>query len=152
MKFLQHVTTKGVPINSIVFVKPSVTLWSDTREYGIGGYRENGLAWRWRIPAAWHGKLILNLLEFLASEVTIYMTILQMGQGSHILAFTESSSALGCMQKTYFDPVNTESHDAVARWIGWTLASNETSLYSQHIKVTENIIADYLSNDLHRSD
>ena len=27
MKLFQHVTTKGVPINNIVFVEPSVTLW-----------------------------------------------------------------------------------------------------------------------------
>ena len=79
MKFLQHVTTKGVPINNIFFVKPSVMLWSDSCEYGIGGYSKNGLVWRWRIPEAWHGKITLNLLEFLASAVTIYMTILLMG-------------------------------------------------------------------------
>ena len=88
MKFLQHVTTKGVPINNRVFVKPSVTLWSSACEYGKGGYSKNGLAWRWKIPYAWHGKLTSNLIEFLASAVTIYMTILKLGQGSHILAFT----------------------------------------------------------------
>ena len=93
-------------INNIVFVKPSVTLWSDACEYGIGGYSKNFLSWRWRIPDAWHGKLMLNLLEFLASAVTIYMTILQLGQGSHILAFTESSGALGWKHKASFDPVN----------------------------------------------
>ena len=74
-----------------------------------------------------------------------------MGQGSHILAFTDSSSALGWMQKVSFDPVNAESHNAVARWLGLKLVSNETSLYSQHIKETENIIADSLSRDFHRS-
>ena len=95
MKFLQHITTKGVPITNMVFVKPSVMLWSDACEYGIRGYRKNGLAWQWRIPAEWNEKLTLNLLEFLASLVTIYMTILQMGQGSHILAFTDSSIVLG---------------------------------------------------------
>ena len=79
------------------------------------------------------------------------MTILKLGQGSHILAFTDSSSALGWMHKASFDPVNAESHYAVARWIGWTLVSNETSLYSQHIKGTENIIADSLSRDFHSS-
>ena len=94
----------------------------------------------------------MNLLEFLASAVTIYMTILQLGQGSHILAFADNSSALGWMHKAYFDPVNAESYDAVARWLGWTLVNNETSLYSQHIKGTENIIADSLSRDFHKSD
>ena len=77
----------------------------------------------------------MNLLESLASAVTIYMTILKMVQGSHILVFTDSSSALGWMHKVSFDPVNTESRDAVARWLGWTLVSNEASLYSQHIKL-----------------
>ena len=136
MKFIQHVTTKGVPIKKKVFVKTSVTLWSDACECGIRGYSNNGIAWQCRITPAWHGKLTLNLLEFLASSVTIYMNILQMGHGSHILAFTDSSSTLGWMHKASFDPVNTESHYDVACWLGWTIIINETYLYSQHINGT----------------
>ena len=49
------------------------------------------------------------------------------------------------------DTVNTESHNSVTRWLVWTLFSHETSLYSQHIKGTENIIADSLSRDFHKS-
>ena len=56
------------------------------------------------------------------------------------------------MHKASFDPVNAESNDAVAHWLGWTLVSNKTSLYSKHIKGTKKIIADYLSRDFHRSD
>ena len=149
---IQHLTNKGVPINNMVFVKPSVTLWSNAFEYGIGGYSENGLAWRWKIPDVRHGKLTLNLLEFLASAVNIYMIILQLGQGSKILAFTYISSALVWIQKSSFDPVNAESHNAVARWLGWTLVIHKKSLYSQHIKGTEKIIADSLSRDFHKSD
>ena len=66
MKFLQSFATKGVPINKTVLVKPLVTLWLDACEYGIGGYIDNALAWRWKIPSAWRGKLMLNLLELLA--------------------------------------------------------------------------------------
>ena len=105
MKLLQHVTTEGVPINNTVFVKPSVTIWSDTYEYGIGGYTKNGLVWRWRIISVWHGKLTLNLIELLVSVENIYMTILQMGQVSHILAFTDSFSALGWIHKSYLNPL-----------------------------------------------
>ena len=47
--------------------------------------------------------------------------------------------------------MNTESHDSVARCLEWTLVSNENSLYSQHIKGAEKIIADSLSRDFHRS-
>ena len=140
MKLLQHVTTNVVPINNIVFVKTLVTLWLDACEYGIGGYSDNGLEWRRRITSAWHGKLTLHLLEFLASAVTIYMTILQLGHGSQILELTDSSSMLVWMHKALFDPVNAESHDAVAPWLGWTLVINEKYLYSKQIKGTENII------------
>ena len=80
------------------------------------------------------------------------MTILQLGHGSQILSFTDSSRALDWMNKVSFEPVSAESHDAVACWIGWILVSNETSLYSQHIKVKENIITDPLSQDFHMSD
>ena len=55
------------------------------------------------------------------------------------------------MHKAKFDPVNSEFHNSVARWLGWTIVINETYLYSQHIKGTENIIADSLSWDFHRS-
>ena len=40
----------------------------------------------------------------------------------------------------------------VAQWMGWTLVSNEAFLYSQHIKVTENIIVESLSRDFNISD
>ena len=48
------------------------------------------------------------------------------------------------MQKESFDPVNEESQDVVDLWIGWNLVGNYKSLYSQHIKGAENIIADSL--------
>ena len=70
----------------------------------------------------------------------------------HILALTESLSALGWMHKAYFDPVNVEAHDAGARWLGWTLVSHKTSLYSQNIRGTEKIIVDSLSQDFHMSE
>ena len=79
------------------------------------------------------------------------MTILQMGQGSHILEFTNSFKLLGWMHKASFDPVSIESHYTVALWIVWTIVSNEKSLYSQHIRRTENIIADSFLRDFHRS-
>ena len=40
----------------------------------------------------------------------------------------------------------------VVLWLGWTIFSNKTSLYSQHIKGTEKIIADSLSRDFNISD
>ena len=115
---------QGVPNQQHSSFKPSVTICPDACKYSIGGYSNNGLEWRCRIPSAWHRKLILNLLELLASSISIYMNLLQLGHGSQILAFTDSSSALGWMQKAFFDPVNKESKDTVSRWLGWTFFSN----------------------------
>ena len=50
MKILQWVRDKGVLINNIIFTIPTVTLWSDTCKYGIGGYNDKGMAWLWYIP------------------------------------------------------------------------------------------------------
>ena len=55
----------------------------------------------------------------------------EMGEGSQILPLTDSSSALVWMHNAYIDPVNAESHDELALWLGWKLVSNETSLYSK---------------------
>ena len=54
----------------------------------------------------------LNLLEFLASAISIYMNILQMVQGSHILVLTDSSI------------IDAESHDAISCRLVWTLVGN----------------------------
>ena len=94
----------------------------------------------------------MNLLELLVPEMSIYMTIQHLGQGSHILDFTDSSNDLGWMNKSSFDLVKEEPHDTVTWWLGWTLVINEVSLYSQQIKVTKNIIAGSLSGDIHLSD
>ena len=82
------------------------------------------MAWRWYIPPEWHGVLTLNLLEFLDSEVSIYMNIRKLGYRYHALAFTDISSALGWMNKASSDPVNEGVHGTVARWMGCTLVSN----------------------------
>ena len=71
--------------------------------------------------------MTLNILELLVSVVSIYITIQQLGHRFHVLAFTDSSSAIGCIHKASFDPVNYERHDTFARWMGWKLVRNEAS-------------------------
>ena len=56
------------------------------------------------------------------------------------------------MHKVSFEPLNAESHDAAARWLGWTHVSNKTCIYLQQINGTEKIIADPLLWDFHMSD
>ena len=91
-------------------------------------------------------------MKLLASATSIYMTIQKMRQGSHIIAFTDNSSALGWMHKASFDAVKEEPHDMSDWCLLWKLVINEVSLYYQNIKGTEKIFTDSLSRDFHRSD
>ena len=79
------------------------------------------MAWCCYIPPKLYGVLILNLLEILASETTIYIIIQQLGQVSHIISFIDSSVALGWMHNSSFNPVKEEPHDKVAQCMGRTL-------------------------------
>ena len=68
-------------------------------EYDIGGYNNKCVTWRWRIPPKWNDIIMLNLQELFASAMSIYITTQKRGQGYHILAFMDTSSALGWMYK-----------------------------------------------------
>ena len=75
INIIQWFTEKVVPINNIVFTNPKVTLWSYSFKYFIGVYNDKFMAWRWHIAPEWHGMITLNILDLLASEISIYMTI-----------------------------------------------------------------------------
>ena len=67
------------------------------------------------------------------------------------MAFTDSSSALGWMHHSTFNPEQHPVHDEVARCLARDLIENNTSLHSQHIKGKNNEVADSLSRDFHFS-
>ena len=91
---------------------------------------------------------MINVLEFLAAAITIQQTITQAQGRQRILAFTDSSSALGWLFKASFDS-DQPVQDAIARWLATRMIKSDSSLYSQHIKGTHNFIADSLSRDHH---
>ena len=97
------------------------------------------------------GRFSINLLEFLASAITIHLAIRDSPNQQKILALTDSSSALGWLYKASF-PAQKEIHDKVARWLAIDMINNNTALYSQHIRGVHNFIADSLSRDHHLTD
>ena len=92
----------GIDINNIKFTDPTEVSISDACKHGIGGYNMSGLAWRMNLPKEMIGKLSINLLEFLASTITIYPTLINLKGPQKILAYTDSSSALGWLYKALF--------------------------------------------------
>ena len=146
-KFLFKASVEGININHITFTEPSITCYSDACEFGLGGYIVNGPAWRF-------GQFSINLLELIASFLTIELAIKWKNDSSYphrILAFTDSSSALGWLLKSNFDTTTHENHDKVSRDLAWLCYSSNVSLFAQHIEGWRNSIADALSRDFHLS-
>ena len=137
----------GRSINHITFTCPQVFCVSDASEFGIGGFNSEGFAWRWEIPPTQRGFFSLNMLEFLASYLTIRMTLKQIvttdikHQGIKIQALTDSSCALSWILKG--------GADEVTRALATDLMEFNSSLCANHIPGKNNIIADSLSRDFH---
>ena len=147
-ELLQQVSKKGVDINNITFTSPTHTTYSDACEHGIGRFCTNGIAWRYELPNDMIGQHSIDLLEFLAAAVTILIVMLDTNAPTKILAFTDSSSALGWLYKASFGS-NQIDHDNIARWLARELVQRDSALYSQHIKGSHNFVADSLSRDTH---
>ena len=62
-------------INNITYTEPIDICMSDACEQGIGGFNISDLSWRYSLSEEMIGKLSINLLDFLASIITIYLTI-----------------------------------------------------------------------------
>jgi hypothetical protein len=147
---LLFLSDKGVSINNISFVQATVRLWTDASEHGIGGHDDHGVGWRLELPLDLQGLFSINLLEFVGSYIGVVVAAQHHPtKYLRIMAYTDSSSALGWLYKASFNPVTQEAHNHVARTLARFLINNEMSLYSQHIPCKQNIIADSLSRDFH---
>ena len=149
--FLENASQKGININNITYTRPTDIGTTDACETGMGGYLEDGRAWRWKIPTNLQGIFTINLLEFLAAVVNIWIVIRSPTKERKILSFTDSSSALGWLHHSTFNPITHPIHDNIARHLAKIFIEADSTLYSQHVAGKQNFIADSLSRDYHIS-
>jgi len=151
--FLQKSATNGISFNNICFTKYNIHTLTDASEYGLGGFNVNtGLAWRYQLPQWMQQSMHINLLEFIACTIGIWVELLQdNGETAfkRIHALTDNSSAVGWLYKASFNPLTHLQHDVVARKLAKILLDNDASITSQHTPGKYNIIADSLSRDFH---
>ena len=94
----------------------------------------------------------INLLEFLSATIAIWIeTIHTKEKYNRYLCLIDSSSVLGWLYKSNFQPESHQEHDILARQLATIMLESESALYSQHIKGKFNLIADSLSRDFHLS-
>jgi len=151
--FLDRASLQGVSTNNIVQTKTTSHIITDACEYGLGGFNlRTGKAWRYQLPKWMTSSCHINLLEFIASFVAIWLDILEDNNKTkykRYMALTDNSSAVGWLYKSNFNPKTHPGHDVIARKMAEVLIDSESTVESQHIKGAHNVVADSLSRDHH---
>ena len=159
MRFFLNRARAGVSLNQIAFREPNHVYRSDSCPAGLGGYSHLGWAWRFYIPAELQGRASNNLLEHIASIITVWIDILagRLKKCDCCLSMTDSTTSEGWTRKTNFkedceEPIQATIRIEVARFYAKLLMEHEIKNYSQWFPGEENDVSDALSRDDDRSD
>ena len=146
LKFINR-ARQGTSVNNLVFRRPSHFTWADSCPFGLGGYSTSGRAWRYYIPPSMRSLHTNNVLEYIASVVTIWLDILEGTTPKYacILGCSDSSSTVGWLHRSNFDQEERPIHEDISRHLACILMEAYCTLYSQHQKGKYNVIADILS-------
>jgi hypothetical protein len=144
----------GISMNLLTYRFPDVVYWSDACNFGIGGYSSRGNAWKWRIPQELQNRAHINLLEFLAEMICIWIDILNgnLHPDDCVLCFGDSTTAMGWLHRSNFrqqdeaiEHYNIKT--TVARHLAQLVLNYRIKLYSQWLQGQRNGLADALSRD-----
>ena len=116
LKFLIK-TTQGVNLNLIAYLLPTHVYRSDSCPIGLRGYAHLGWTWRFRIPPHLFFRASNNLLEHMASIVTVLVEILagRLKPGDCCLSMVDSSTSEGWTCRSNFSETGEEPEQAVVR-------------------------------------
>jgi hypothetical protein len=139
----------GMSLNLITYRRPSFLCWSDACPDGMGGFDHLGFAWRFRIPEKFRSRMKNknNCLEFVASIITIWQSIIQDRTGPEecFLSLGDNSSSVGWLHKASVDPTKNLPLFLASRKFAQIMLTYRACIYSQHISGISNTIADALS-------
>ena len=158
LKFLIK-TKQGVNLNLIAYLLPTHVYRSDSCPIGLRGYAHLGWTWRFRIPPHLFFRASNNLLEHMASIVTVLVEILagRLKPGDCCLSMVDSSTSEGWTRRSNFSETREEPEQAVVRCEvaydhTWHVLHAGVKDYSQQFPGAENNVADSLSRDFYLSD
>ena len=153
IKFLERART-GINMNLITFRCPSKIYINDASEHGLGGFATHGRAWSYIIPDHLQGRAHINLLEFLAQLISIWIDFIEqrIQPLDCLLGMGDNTASMGWMRRSNFrenDEHDTEwlAKQRVARKLANIVLDSEAALYRQWFKGADNDVADSLSRD-----
>jgi hypothetical protein len=149
---------RGINMNLLAFRLPDQVYCSNSCPTSLGGYSDQGYAWRFKVPDKLQFRASNNLLKFLAAIVTPWIDIIGgcLSPGDCTLSMTNSTTAEGWMKKSNFvkpnnDPIQATAHVHAARKYASIFMNADIKGYSQWFARKSNNVADTLSRDWHRS-
>jgi hypothetical protein len=165
LKFLEK-ANKGISLNLCSYHLPTIVCRSDSCPHGLGGYNHLGFEWRFYLPDKLLYQASNNLLEHMASIITVWIDILagRTKPEDCILSMTDSSTSAGWAYKSnfdvdplqeadcYVDPTKAQVQEEVCQYFAPLLLENDLCQYSQWFPGKENDVSDALSRDDDRSD
>jgi hypothetical protein len=94
----------AIDMNLLSFHSPDRSYYLDSCPAGLGGYSNQGFAWRFKIPDNLFVRASNNLLEFLVAIITPWIDIIggRLSPGDCALSMTDSTMAKGWMKKLNF--------------------------------------------------
>ena len=162
IQFLLSVLVKcrdGIDMNTLSYRKPTHVYRSDSCPAGMGGYSDEGYAWRYYLPPELQFRASNNLLEHLAAIITPWIDIIagRLTHGDCALSMTDSTTSEGWLRKSNFikdgeSPIQATIRLEVACHHALHYLNNGIREYSQWFCGVENNVANALSRDDDRLD
>jgi hypothetical protein len=158
MKKILTKANRGMDMNSLAFRAPNRIYYLDSCPAGLGGYSDEGHAWRFEVPTHLQFRATNNLLEYLAAIITPWVDILtgRLNSGDCALSMTDSTTAEGWMQKSNSDefgedPVQASACADAACHHAQLFMDENIKGYSQWFPGKLNNVADAHSREWHCS-
>ena len=144
----------GVNLNLMTFRTPNHVYINDASEHGLGGFSTSGKAWSWVIPVKLRGRAHINLLEFLAQLVSIWIDIRanRVQKLDCLLGMGDNTATMGWLRRANFreqqeGDIEWYAKQKVARKMAKLVLESDTVLYRQWFRGVDNDVADSLSRD-----
>ena len=117
----------GVHIDHITSSGLNVLCFSDACEFGLDEFLDSRKGWRIPFPHNLIGKFSLNVLEFVASKVTVCLALAK-APSARVLAVTYRIIILSWLFKVLFDSVQKGCMDQVACFLESSILAVGSSL------------------------
>ena len=145
---------QGINMNLMTFRSPNKIYINDASEHGLGGFATHGRAWAYTIPEKLQGQAHINLLEFLAQLVSIWIDVIEkrIEPLDCLLGMGDNTASMGWLRRSNFrenDEHDTEwlAKQKIARKLGELVLQSDATVYRQWFRGIDNDVADSLSRD-----